>query len=109
MVGVGYSCIVLMSLRPASSLCEEHQSRHLYMVILCYVKYSYFAHVQGSIRDNIAYGCDNAKDEEIIGAAIAANAMPFIKKAPAGFKTLASSTCLHALPGIDCTLWNQHA
>ncbi len=45
--------------------------------------------MQGTIRDNIAYGCPDASDEQVAEAANAANAMSFIKKAPAGFRTLA--------------------
>jgi ABC-type multidrug transport system fused ATPase/permease subunit len=47
---------------------------------------------QGSIRDNIAYGCLDATDEQIVEAASAANAMVFIKKAPAGFRTMVSAS-----------------
>lgn len=49
------------------------------------------SYVQGTIRDNIAYGNEDATDEQIIEAAVAANAMAFIKKAIAGFRTLAST------------------
>ncbi|KAJ4764666.1 ABC transporter B family member 11 [Rhynchospora pubera] len=42
----------------------------------------------GSIRDNIAYGCDNASQEEIRAAAELANAAGFIDKMPEGFETL---------------------
>ena len=44
-------------------------------------------HVQGTIRDNIAYGVEAATDEQVMAAAEAANAMLFIKKAPSGFRT----------------------
>ena len=47
--------------------------------------------LQGTIRDNIAYGCDEATDEQVFEAANAANAMAFIKKAPAGMRTLVIS------------------
>ena len=47
------------------------------------------AHAQGTIRDNIAYGVEDATDEQIMAAAEAANAMLFIKKAPGGFRTQA--------------------
>lgn len=40
-----------------------------------------------SIRDNIAYGKDNATDEEIRAAAELANASKFIDKMPQGFAT----------------------
>ncbi|KAJ3700012.1 hypothetical protein LUZ61_003717 [Rhynchospora tenuis] len=42
----------------------------------------------GSIRENIAYGCDNASQEEIRAAAELANAADFIDKMPEGFETL---------------------
>ncbi|CAL8467005.1 g6541 [Coccomyxa elongata] len=42
----------------------------------------------GTIRDNIAYGCPDATDEQVAEAANAANALAFITKAPAGFRTL---------------------
>ena len=45
--------------------------------------------LQGSIRENIACGCPEATDEQVVEAANAANAMAFIKKAPAGFRTMA--------------------
>ncbi|GJN36121.1 hypothetical protein PR202_gb24959 [Eleusine coracana subsp. coracana] len=41
-----------------------------------------------SIRENIAYGKDNATDEEIRAAAELANASKFIDKMPQGFATL---------------------
>ncbi len=42
----------------------------------------------GSIRDNIAYGCEGAKEEEIIYAAKAAHAHHFIKILPDGYETI---------------------
>ena len=42
----------------------------------------------GTIRENIAYGKPNAAEEEIIGAAKAANAHSFIKRLPKGYDTL---------------------
>lgn len=44
----------------------------------------------GSIRDNIAYGKNDATDEEIIAAAKAANAHSFIKRLPNGYNTIIS-------------------
>lgn len=41
----------------------------------------------GTIRENLAYGRPNATDEELTGATRRANALPFIKKLPAGFDT----------------------
>ena len=43
---------------------------------------------QGSIRDNIAYGRNNATEEEIIKAADAAYADHFIRTLPGGYKTV---------------------
>jgi ATP-binding cassette subfamily B multidrug efflux pump len=43
---------------------------------------------QGTIRDNIAYGRENATEEEIIRAARAANADHFIRTLPDGYNTL---------------------
>ena len=43
---------------------------------------------QGTIRDNIAYGHDNATEEEIIKAADAAYADHFIRTLPGGYKTV---------------------
>jgi ATP-binding cassette subfamily B protein len=40
-----------------------------------------------SIRENIAYGKADATDEEIVAAAVAANAHDFIAKLPEGYKT----------------------
>lgn len=40
---------------------------------------------QGTIRDNLAYGKENATDEEIIAAAKAAHAHSFIKQLPGGY------------------------
>lgn len=42
---------------------------------------------KGSIRDNIAYGKDNATDEEVIAAAKAASADHFIRTLPQGYDT----------------------
>ena len=49
---------------------------------------SYILPLQGTIRDNIAYGCEEATNEQVFEAASAANAMAFIKKAPAGMRTV---------------------
>lgn len=45
-----------------------------------------------SIRDNIAYGKRDATDAEVIAAAKAANAHSFIKRLPAGYDTVISSS-----------------
>jgi ATP-binding cassette subfamily B protein len=42
----------------------------------------------GTIRDNIAYGRDNATEEEIVRAAIAAHADHFIRTLPHGYDTI---------------------
>jgi len=42
----------------------------------------------GTIRDNIAYGCDGVTEEEIINAAKAANAHHFIRTLPGGYETV---------------------
>lgn len=42
----------------------------------------------GTIRDNIAYGKDDATDEEIIAAAKAAHAHSFIRRLPDGYDTV---------------------
>lgn len=57
--------------------------------------------LQGTIRDNIAFGVEDATDEEVTQAAEAANAMLFIKKAPAGFRTQARPSC-HSGVSILC-------
>ncbi len=44
----------------------------------------------GTIRDNIAYGSDNATDEQIIEAAKKAHAHSFIKRLPNGYGTVIS-------------------
>lgn len=54
--------------------------------------------LQGTIRDNIAYGCEDATDEQVFEAANAANAMAFIKKAPAGMRTPVSPLLSSAFP-----------
>ncbi len=41
-----------------------------------------------SLRDNIAYGCDNASEKQIREAAKLANALEFIESLPDGFDTL---------------------
>ncbi|PWU10713.1 MAG: ABC transporter ATP-binding protein [Verrucomicrobia bacterium] len=41
-----------------------------------------------TIRENIAYGCPNAKPEEIVEAARHAQALEFIERLPSGFDTL---------------------
>ena len=40
-----------------------------------------------TVRDNIAYGAENATDADIIDAAILANALEFINDLPQGFET----------------------
>ncbi len=42
----------------------------------------------GTIRDNIAYGCENVTDEDIVRAAKAANADHFIRTLPGGYDTV---------------------
>ena len=42
----------------------------------------------GTVRDNIAYGCPGASDEQIKAAAAAACAHSFIKRLPEGYDTL---------------------
>ena len=42
----------------------------------------------GTVRDNIAYGCPNATQDQIIAAAKAAHAHSFIKRLPQGYDTL---------------------
>ncbi|MBP7610717.1 MAG: ATP-binding cassette domain-containing protein, partial [Steroidobacteraceae bacterium] len=42
----------------------------------------------GTIRDNIAYGCDNVTEEEIVAAAKAAHADHFIRSLPDGYDTV---------------------
>ncbi len=46
--------------------------------------------IGGTIRDNIAFGCPNATDEEIIEAAKAAHAHSFIRRLPKGYQTVIS-------------------
>jgi ATP-binding cassette, subfamily B, bacterial MsbA len=41
----------------------------------------------GSVRNNIAYGCDGVSDEQVVEAANLANALEFIEKLPKGFDT----------------------
>jgi ATP-binding cassette subfamily B multidrug efflux pump len=42
----------------------------------------------GTIRDNIAYGCDGASDDEIVAAARAAHADHFVRTLPDGYATV---------------------
>ncbi|MBR6509231.1 MAG: ABC transporter ATP-binding protein [Clostridia bacterium] len=46
----------------------------------------------GTVRDNIAYGNENATDEEIIAAAKSAHAHKFIKRLPNGYDTHISNS-----------------
>lgn len=43
---------------------------------------------QGTIEDNIKYGCENATHDEIVNAAKAANADHFIRSLPEGYQTI---------------------
>lgn len=43
--------------------------------------------VEGSVRDNIAFGCPSATDEQVIAAAKEAHAHSFIKRMPDGYNT----------------------
>lgn len=45
----------------------------------------------GTVKENIAYGKDNASDEEIIAASKAAYAHNFIKRLPQGYDTIISN------------------
>lgn len=42
----------------------------------------------GTIRENIAFGCPRATDEEIVAAAVVANADEFIHRLPDGYESL---------------------
>ena len=42
----------------------------------------------GTVRENIAYGCPHATEEEIVAAAKAAHAHSFIRRLPKGYDTL---------------------
>lgn len=42
----------------------------------------------GSIRENIAFGCPGASEEQIVAAAVTANADEFIHRLPEGYETL---------------------
>ena len=42
----------------------------------------------GSVRENIAFGCPGASDEHIVAAAVTANADEFIQRLPDGYETL---------------------
>ena len=42
----------------------------------------------GTVRDNIAFGCPDASDEEVVAAAKAAHADGFIRRLPEGYNTL---------------------
>jgi ATP-binding cassette subfamily B protein len=41
-----------------------------------------------TVRENIAYGCPEASDEQIVEAAARANALEFIRQLPSGFETI---------------------
>ncbi|MCL2883369.1 MAG: ABC transporter ATP-binding protein/permease [Coriobacteriia bacterium] len=41
-----------------------------------------------TVRDNIAYGCPDASDQQIYAAAAKANALEFIERLPQGFQTI---------------------
>ena len=43
--------------------------------------------IEGTVRDNIAFGCPDATDEQIIAAAKEAHAHSFIKRMPDGYNT----------------------
>ncbi|MBT8844515.1 ABC transporter ATP-binding protein [Lactobacillus delbrueckii subsp. bulgaricus] len=51
---------------------------------------------EGTVRDNLAYGKEDATDEEIIAAAKAAHSWGFIRRLPQGLDTLLSADSLSA-------------
>jgi hypothetical protein len=61
-----------------------------------------------SIKENIAYGKENATLEEIVIAAKAANAHKFITKLPGGYDTQVINFSAQFRPtaaGFRCSLW----
>ena len=46
--------------------------------------------MNGTVKENIAYGCPDATDEEIVSAAKAAHAHSFIRRLPKGYDTVIS-------------------
>ena len=53
----------------------------------------------GTIRDNIAYGREDATEEEIVRAAKAANADHFIRTLPEGYNTVLNEEATQHLVG----------
>ena len=78
------------SRNPARSLIDGQNianvSRHSLRQQIAYVGQDVFL-FHGTIRDNIAFGKDDATDDEIIAAAKAANAHDFIMSFPNGYDT----------------------
>jgi len=64
----------------------ENVSRHSLRQQIAYVGQDVFL-FHGTIRDNIAFGKDEATDDEIVAAAKAANAHDFIMSFPKGYDT----------------------
>ena len=54
---------------------------------------------EGTVRENIAYGKENATEEEIIKAAKAAYAHNFIKRLPNGYDTVLTQDGSQSAPG----------
>lgn len=64
---------------------KRHTLRSIYGMVL---QETWLFH--GTVRENIAYGKENAGEEEIVAAAKAAHAHSFIKRLPKGYDTVIS-------------------
>ncbi|TDQ42667.1 ABC transporter ATP-binding protein [Aureibacillus halotolerans] len=76
---------ILLDDRPIESITRESLRSQLACVLQDTFLFT------GTIRENIRYGRLNATDEEVVNAAISANAHDFISKLPQGYDTRISS------------------
>jgi len=75
---------ILLDNKNINSIKKENIRKHIGMVLQDTWLF------KGTVMENIRYSKNNASDDEVIGASIAANAHDFISKLPNGYNTIIS-------------------